>query len=199
MNSMTNNTTEEMYTDQVHEEDDRRHDTGATRFWNEYLNGSNVQLIVPEHHQQQQTTWAIAECVADADLTVSLRRLLQGGERTMNELLLSCIALLLSRWSRETDMTLGLELVSENEVLQYFENRRVSEAIFPVRLDIKEEYDIYSLMRHVSAQIRYAATNCTGSYDVISKACPDVAGCFQAGFFCSDGDAMSSSVRMISK
>lgn len=170
---MTKSMGEKLLSTNTQEEND------VNTYWAEYLNGSNVQLIVPEHNLQREATWATASCTCDAELTESLRMILQGEEMNLTEMLIASIGLLLSRWSRETDVTLGLGLVSESEMQRFLKDRRVPELIFPIRLEIKEQYDIYSLVRYVGEKIRDAATHCTGSYDVISGAACADSGCFQ--------------------
>lgn len=152
----------------------------ADLFWKEYLNGANLQLITPDGQHLGEDVWVIATCVADADLTQSLRRFVHSGDVTLNKLLISCMGLLLSRWSGETDITLGLELGAESEVQQYLNDKKVSEPIFPIRLYINEGYDIYGLIRHVDMKILEAAANCTGSLDMILNACNNMG--FQVGY-----------------
>lgn len=150
-------------------------------FWKNYLNGANVQLITPDGQRlgEEEDVWATATCISDAELTKSLRQFVHSGDVTLNKLFISCIGLLLSRWSGETDITLGIELGSESEVQQYLDDKKVSEPVFPIRLYINEGYGIYDLIRHVDGKIQEAAANCTGSLDMILNACNNMG--FQVG------------------
>jgi amino acid adenylation domain-containing protein len=127
--------------------------TPERQFWNDYLDGSPEMLLLPTDAPRTSLPPHPVDYVAlkiPGELTRRLRSIAQQNDATLISALLSALAIVLSRWSNQQEVILGVAL-AERQQPEVTSASGLVENVLPVRLWIRDHETLEQLLQQVEA------------------------------------------------